>query len=204
MNIVRTHPYGLLTLQQQINRMFDQFDQDVFGRFEELGDGTFAPPMDVKEDSDAYIVHLEVPGVPRENIDITLHEGTLTIRGTREKRNEETGGEFRRIERAYGSFARSVTLPRSVDAAQVQANLADGVLEVRLPKSEAAKPRQISIGSTVQASAISESGSETKSSRTLTVTPGVVNPEAKAPSTDEAQAVPGQTTDSQPQTEHAS
>lgn len=148
MNIVRNYPGGVSALQQQINRVFDQFDQDVFGRFEELGGGMFSPPMDVKEDADAYVVHLEVPGIKRDDIDITLQDNALVIRGTRQRQAEKAEGQFRRVERQYGSFARSLSLPRSIDASGVEANLNDGVLEVRLPKAENAKPRQISIGST--------------------------------------------------------
>lgn len=148
MSLIRYNPLGASALQQQINRVFDQFDQDLFGRSEELGRGMFAPPMDVKEDAEAYTVHLEVPGVPRDKIEITLQDGALVIRGSREQKTEASEGQYRRVERSYGSFSRSLSLPRAIDAARVEANLNDGVLMVRLPKAEEAKPRQISIGVT--------------------------------------------------------
>lgn len=148
MSLIRYNPLGASALQQQINRVFDQFDQDLFGRSEELGGGMFAPPMDVKEDAEAYTVHLEVPGVPRDKIDITLQDGALVIRGSREQQTEVGEGQYRRVERSYGSFSRSLSLPRAIDAGKVEANLTDGVLMVRLPKAEEAKPRQISIGVT--------------------------------------------------------
>jgi len=147
MNIVRTYPMGLSPLQRQINRIFEQFDDEAFGSGSELSGGTFAPAMDVREDDDAYIVHLEVPGIDRDNIELTLHDTTLVIRGSREQKKEQGQGQFRRVERSYGSFARSLTLPRPVETTKVEADLKDGVLEVRLPKSENARPRQISIGS---------------------------------------------------------
>ncbi|MBW3637531.1 MAG: Hsp20/alpha crystallin family protein [Armatimonadetes bacterium] len=148
MSLLRYTPTGANALQQQINQLFDQFDQDLFGRNEELGGGMFAPPMDVKEDAEAYTVSLEVPGVPRDKIDITLQDGALVIRGTREQNVEKTEGQYRRVERSYGNFSRSLSLPRAVDGTKVSADLTDGVLTVRLPKAEEAKPRQISIGAT--------------------------------------------------------
>lgn len=148
MSLIRYNPLGVSTLQQQINRVFDQFDHELFGRSEELGGGMFAPPMDVKEDAEAYTVHLEVPGVPRDKIDITLQDGALLIRGSREQKAESGEGQYRRVERSYGSFSRSVTIPRAIDSSKVEANLTDGVLTIRLPKAEEAKPRQISIGVT--------------------------------------------------------
>lgn len=153
MSLIRYNPSGAGALQQQINRLFDQFDQDLFGRSEELGGGMFAPAMDVKEDAEAYTVHLEVPGVPRDKIDISLQDGALVIRGSREQSVEKTEGQYRRVERSYGNFSRSLSLPRAVDASKVSADLNEGVLTVRLPKAEEAKPRQISIGATHEGNA---------------------------------------------------
>lgn len=156
MSLIRYTPYNLTHLQEQINRMFDQADTDVFARSEELGGGMFTPAVDVKEDAEAYTVQIEVPGVSEENLNITLQENVLSIRGTKEQKTEHSQGQYRRVERSYGAFARSLALPRNVMAEQVTANLEDGVLEIRLPKQEAAKPRQISVGSTRQADAASE------------------------------------------------
>ena len=147
MSLIRYTPYSLNHLQQQINRMFDQVDPDFFGHSEELGGGMFTPAVDVKEDANAYTVHMEVPGVKQENLNITLQESVLTIRGIKEQKQEHQQGQYRRVERSYGSFARSLTLPRNVAGDSVTANLHDGVLEIRLPKSEEAKPRQINVGS---------------------------------------------------------
>lgn len=164
MNIVRTYPMGLSPLQRQINRIFEQFDEELSGGSSELSGGSFAPAMDVREDDDAYIVHLEVPGISRDDIELTIHDNTLVIRGSREQKQDKTGGQFRRVERSYGSFARALTLPRPVDVNRIEADLQDGVLEVRLPKSENARPRQISIGSS---SGGSSSGGASPKGRTL-------------------------------------
>jgi HSP20 family protein len=152
MSLIRyTHP--MMHLQQQINRMFDQFDTDLFGRLEGLGEGMFTPPVDIKEDADSYTVHLEVPGVSQDNLQLSLQDNVLTIKGSKEQKQESGEGRYRRIERSYGSFSRSLSLPRNVDATRVEANLEDGVLEVRLPKREESKPRQINVGVTQNAGA---------------------------------------------------
>ncbi|HEX8832899.1 MAG TPA: Hsp20/alpha crystallin family protein [Abditibacteriaceae bacterium] len=152
-----THP--MMNLHQQLNRMFDQFDTDLFGRLEELGDGLYAPAVDVKEDPDAYTVHLEVPGVKQDNLNLSLQDNVLTIKGIKEQ-GAQHEGRYRRIERSYGSFVRSLSLPRSVDGAGVTANLQDGILEVRLPKREEARPRQISVTTTVNAQQIRAQSNE--------------------------------------------
>jgi len=157
MSLVRySHP--MLHLQQQVNRMFDQFDSDLFGRLEDLGNGMFTPAVDVKEDAEAYTVHLEVPGVVQDNLQLTLQDNVLTIKGTKEQKSDSGEGRFRRVERSYGSFVRSLSLPRSVDGAAVTANLEDGVLEVRLPKREEARPRQINVGMTRDANGAAQNG----------------------------------------------
>jgi HSP20 family protein len=101
MAMVRYTAYPLTNLQQQVNQMFDLFDQNVSGDSEGLGGGMFRPAVDVKEDADAYTVHLEVPGVPQENINISIQENTLTIRGQKEQKQEHGEGQFRRVENEY-------------------------------------------------------------------------------------------------------
>jgi HSP20 family protein len=157
MSLIRyTHP--MLSLQQQINRMFDQFDTDLVGRLEELGDGFFAPAVDVKEDDEAYTVLLEVPGVKQENLNLALQDNVLSIKGTKE-REEQKEGRYRRVERSYGSFVRSLSLPRNIDEGSVTADLRDGVLEVRLPKREEARPRQIEVSVSPAGGRLLEGGS---------------------------------------------
>jgi HSP20 family protein len=147
MSLIRYRPFPVTSLQDQINRMFDEFDRQFFEQNGEgLGGGAFAPAMDVKEDADAYTVHLEVPGLKSENIQLSLQDNALTVRGMKEQKAESGDNQYRRVERIYGSFARSITLPRPVDGSKVAANLEHGVLTIVLPKLEEAKPRQISIG----------------------------------------------------------
>jgi len=149
MSLIRYQSYPISTLQQQINRMFDQFGGA--GEFPEgLGGGTFAPAMDVRENIESYEVSMELPGVRQEDVNISLENNVLTVSGSKEQRSEQNEEEYRRVERSYGSFTRSITLPRNVDVQNVTAALEDGVLTIRLPKSEESKPRQISIGNTVQ------------------------------------------------------
>jgi len=154
MSLIRYTPYNLSNLQQQINRMFDQVDNEFGGRSEGLGGGMFTPAVDIKEDADAYTVSLEAPGVKQENLNLTLQDNVLTIRGHKQQKQEQGEGQYRRVECSYGSFARSLSLPRNVDGNGVTADLHDGVLTVRLPKHEAAKPRQINIGTSRQGNTV--------------------------------------------------
>lgn len=149
MSLIRYTSFPTSNLQQQINRMFDEFHSEV-GPSEGLGGGTFAPALDVKEGSENYVVSLEVPGILQDDLSISLEESVLTVQGKKEQKREEKEGEFRRVERSYGSFTRSITLPRNIDAAAVSANLSNGVLTITLPKEEQARPRQISISTTHQ------------------------------------------------------
>jgi len=161
MSLIR-YGHPMLGLQQQVNRMFDQFDSDLFGRMEDLGEGMFAPAVDVKEDGDAYTVHLDVPGVAQDNLQLMLQDNVLTIKGIKEQKIEDGAGRYRRVERSYGSFSRSLSLPRSVDGNAVTANLEDGVLEVTLPKREDARPRQINVGTTRSAMEVQSSTENTE------------------------------------------
>ena len=153
----------LLNLQHEINKMFEEFDRAL--ESEPSGAGMFRPAVDVHENSDAYVVHVEVPGVPRENLDIAMHDGALLIRGRKESVSASGEARFRRVERAYGTFARALQLPRNVDPERISASLNDGVLEVRLPKREEIKPRRIAIGDTREAAAGDVAGQENEAER---------------------------------------
>ncbi len=108
--------------------------------------GGWSPALDVFEDSDHFHVSCELPGMKKEAIDITWHDGTLTVSGERKNEREAKEGESFRSERYFGRFQRSVTLPTSIDAEKVSASYEDGVLLIKLPKTEEAKPKQIQIG----------------------------------------------------------
>jgi HSP20 family protein len=131
-------------LQDRINRVFS----DSYGRSDEglMTSGNWAPPVDIYQNGDHEVVlRAELPGMTREDIDITVDNGTLTIRGEKKFSSEVKEESFHRIERRYGSFSRSFSLPQTVDTGKVGAEYKDGVLTVRLPLREEAKPRQIKV-----------------------------------------------------------
>lgn len=106
----------------------------------------WAPAVDISETPDAFHIHAEVPGVNKDDIKVTLQDGVLTIQGERrEEKPAEEGSKQHRVERFYGSFARSFTLPESVDEDGVEAEYKDGILNLKLRKSEKAKPRAIDV-----------------------------------------------------------
>jgi HSP20 family protein len=131
------------TLQDRMNRLF----RDSYGdaREEALTTSTFAPPVDVYEDEHNITLKIEVPGIDEKDIDVRIENNTLTVHGERKFEKEEKEENFRRVERQYGSFTRSFTLPNTVDAEGVQANYEKGILKVRLAKKAEAKPKQIKV-----------------------------------------------------------
>jgi HSP20 family protein len=132
-------------LQGRINRVFT----DPYSRgYDEslMTTGTWVPPVDIYHNGDREVVlKAELPDMTREDIDITVDQGTLTIKGDKKLSSEVKEEQFHRIERRYGTFSRSFTLPPSVDATKVSADYRNGVLTVRLPLREEAKPRQIKV-----------------------------------------------------------
>jgi HSP20 family protein len=132
----------LFTLRQELNRFMENPLAELSGQAEFFND--WAPALDVLEDSNNLFVVAELPGMRKEDIDISLQEGVLSITGERqaEDRNEE---ETYRSERCFGRFHRSVTLPKPVSVDKIKASYKDGVLTVTLPKPEETKPRQIQV-----------------------------------------------------------
>ena len=131
-------------LQDRINRAFT----DAYGRSDEglMTSGNWVPPVDIYQNGDHEVVlKAELPDMTREDIDITVDNGTLTIRGEKKFSSEVKEEAFRRIERRYGTFSRSFSLPQTVDTGKVGAEYKNGVLTVRLPLREEAKPRQIKV-----------------------------------------------------------
>ena len=118
--------------QIQLNRLFEPFS------------GNFVPSVDIAETQEKILVRAELPGMQQEDIEIEFENGLLTLRGERNFQKEE-GVNWHRVERTYGSFSRSFTLPRTVDAERISASYRDGVLEIEVPKKEEAKPKQIRI-----------------------------------------------------------
>jgi HSP20 family protein len=131
-------------LQDRINRVFT----DAYGRSDEglMNSGTWVPPVDIYQNGDHEVVlKAELPDMTREDIDITVDNGTLTLRGEKKLSSDVREEQFHRIERRYGSFTRSFSLPPTVDTSKVGAEYKNGVLTVRLPLREEAKPRQIKV-----------------------------------------------------------
>ena len=131
-------------LQDRINRAFS----DAYGRSDDglTTSGNWAPPVDIYQNGDHEVVlKAELPDMTREEIDITVDNGTLTIRGEKKFSSEAKEESFHRIERRYGTFSRSFSLPQTVDTAKVGADYKNGVLTVRLPLRDEAKPRQIKV-----------------------------------------------------------
>src|SRR5215217_6538332 len=105
----------------------------------------WAPALDISERKDAYLVTVELPGVEAEDLDITLEDGLLTIQGERQFAHDSSEQQFHRVERRYGAFRRSITLPAQVQAEQIQASFDNGVLQIVVPKMEEATPKRIQI-----------------------------------------------------------
>lgn len=142
--ITRWEPFRELnTLQDRLNRLFQ--DSYARGSDELMTAGSFVPAVDVYEDEHAITLKLETPGIEQKDLDITLENNTLTVRGERKFEQEEKEENFRRIERRYGTFARSFTLSEVVDTDQVTAHYENGVLRIRLAKRAEAKPKQIKV-----------------------------------------------------------
>jgi HSP20 family protein len=132
----------------RFDRLFNQMIQDFWGhqpQGEGVGGRAWLPPVDVKESQEALQFSVELPGLTKEDIEITLENHVLTIAGERKFEKETKGEEFHRLERSYGHFTRSFTLPSSVRTDKVDANFDNGVLHISLPKQENAKPKKISI-----------------------------------------------------------
>ena len=142
--ITRWDPFReMSTLQDRMNRLLS--DQLGAITHDEALTGAFVPPVDVYEDENSIQVRLEVPGIDEKDIDIRLENNVLTIRGERKFEKDEKEENFHRVERRYGSFTRSFTLPATVNPEDVQAEYDKGVLKIQLAKRAEAKPKQIKV-----------------------------------------------------------
>src|ERR1051326_3251978 len=135
------------TMQDRMNRMNRLFRESYSpeGPEEALTTTSFAPPVDIYEDEHNITLKIEVPGIDEKDIDVRIDNNTLTVHGERKIEKDEKEENFRRVERQYGSFTRSFTLPSSVDSGQVNANYDNGVLKIKLAKKAEAKPKQIKV-----------------------------------------------------------
>ena len=145
MTIVRWEPLReMSSLQTEMNRLFNTvFDRPPVGV---SGARQWMPAMDLHETKDHFVLRADLPGMAEEDVSIELEDNVLTVSGERKVDHDERGEGFHRVERAFGAFSRSLTLPKGVDPESVNAGFERGVLEVRIPKPERRKPRKISIG----------------------------------------------------------
>ncbi len=137
MSLIRYQPSSILSqFGDEINRLFEN-------RYSSVTE--WSPAVDIKETEKEYVIHADLPGVDAKDIDVTLEDGVLSIRGERSWSNEKDNESYKRVERAYGSFYRRFSLPDTADAEQVRANSNNGVLQIVIPKQKKALPRKIQV-----------------------------------------------------------
>jgi HSP20 family protein len=145
MSIVRYDPFrDLRTLQEEVNRLFSTNLTRGFGE-EGIGRGAWNPSVDIYENKDHIVLEAELPGMKREDFELSVENNVITLRGERQFEKKEDSDNYHRVERSYGSFTRSFTLPQTVSAEGATAEYKNGVLRVTLPKREEAKARRIEI-----------------------------------------------------------
>ncbi len=148
MALARWTPMGhLQSFQEEMNRLFHDFLRGGNGGEQGWASGAWTPPVDIYETEDALVLTALLPGVSTDEVSIEVHHNTLILRGERKPAGAVADERYFRRECVYGPFQRSFVLPATVDQNQVQATYHDGILELHLPKSEAAKPKRIAIAS---------------------------------------------------------
>jgi HSP20 family protein len=141
---MRYNPFNeLRAMQEQMNRLLDLAWSKEQG--EEMREGAWQPLVDIYEDAEAVIIKAELPGMQQEDIDVKIENNTLVLRGERKHDHEIQKENYHRIERLYGAFQRSFSLPHTVDQEKVKASCDKGVLTITLPKKEETKPKQIKV-----------------------------------------------------------
>src|SRR5919106_4154031 len=148
MTIVRYDPFrDLRTLQEEVNRLFSTNLTRAFGD-EGIGRGAWAPSVDIYENKDQIVLEAELPGMKQDDFELTVENNVITLRGERQFEKKEDSDNYHRVERSYGSFTRSFTLPQTVSAEGANAEYRNGVLRVTLPKREDTKARRIQVTGT--------------------------------------------------------
>jgi HSP20 family protein len=146
MALVRWDPFRELEdMSDRLNRVFSCPALRTTGGKETLTVADWLPTVDISETDDEYLIKAELPEVRKEDVKVTVEDGVLTLQGERRQEKEEKGKKFHRVERSYGSFVRSFTLPESVDENGVRAEYKDGVLSLHLHKTEKVKPKAIEV-----------------------------------------------------------
>jgi len=132
-------------ISDRLSRLFGRSVTPKEGGKEDITVAEWSPLVDITEDDKEYLIKAELPEIKKEDVKLNIHNDVLSISGERKYEKEEKGKKYHRVERAYGSFTRSFTLPDDADASKVAAEYRDGVLKVHLPKSEKAKPKTIEV-----------------------------------------------------------
>jgi HSP20 family protein len=146
MSIMKWRPTrDLLNIREEMNRLFDDFFTGWPERRKGLLDGEWAPSIDVAETENEVVVTAELPGIKQDEVDITITDDVLILKGEKKEEKEIKKENYHRIERSYGSFQRSVSLPTGVQSDKAKASYKDGILKINVPKAEEAKPKQIKI-----------------------------------------------------------
>jgi HSP20 family protein len=146
MTLVRWDPFRELEdMSDRLNRVFSRPGLSQTNGKETMIVADWIPAVDVSETGGEFHIKAEIPDVKKEDVKVTLEDGVLTIQGQRKQEKEDKGTKYHRVERTYGSFVRSFTLPDLVDEEKVKAEFKDGVLTLQLPKSEKAKPKAIEV-----------------------------------------------------------
>jgi HSP20 family protein len=157
MTLVKWDPMRELNSFGDMNRLLDSF-LGVQGQ--PGASRRWVPEMDLLEVGDALVLKADLPGLRREDVNIEVKDGVLTISGERKDEHEEKADGYHRVERAFGSFSRTLTLPKGIEAEGIAADFADGVLEVKIPKPEERKPQRIEIGERADERSIEGSAEE--------------------------------------------
>ena len=146
MSLIRWRPtHDLMNIRDEMSRLFDNFFAGLPERGKELLGGEWSPSVDVSETDEEVVVTAELPGVKQDEVDITITDDVLTLKGEKKEEKEVKEKNYHRVERTYGSFQRSIGLPTGVEAGKAKATYKDGVLCITIPKAEEAKPKQIKI-----------------------------------------------------------
>jgi HSP20 family protein len=147
MAIVRWRPMrDMVSIQDEMNRLFDRFfSRDLMDGEEYLQTSQWSPSMDISENKDEFVVSAELPGMSKNDIQVTFVDGSLKIEGERHKEKEDKNVNYHRVERVHGKFCRSFQLPTAIQQNKISAEFKDGILTIRLPKAEETRPKAIDV-----------------------------------------------------------
>ncbi|HZT72009.1 MAG TPA: Hsp20/alpha crystallin family protein [Terriglobia bacterium] len=146
MSITRWEPFrDLISTQERFNQLFNEAFGRAFGDLQEVTPRTWAPAVDIYETDENLVLQAELPGINPDDVDIRIEDNTLYLKGERKFEKEVKEGNLHRVERSYGTFTRSFTLPGSINVDKVKAEYKNGILTLTMPKREEAKPKTIKI-----------------------------------------------------------